>query len=114
MPDNSAPATTIAMRACLRSHTRADECKRIVEREFLAFRITSIAVLEFACFQSALTDNQAVRNAQQLRVREFDARAGVAVVVQHLNPGGCELCIEPIGDLANPCGFLHSQGHQYD
>src|SRR5882724_11642382 len=93
---------------------RADECKRIVEREFLAFRITSIAVFEFAGFQSALTDNHAVRDTQQLCIREFDPRAGVAIVVQHLDTGGSELRIEPIGDLAHPCGLLRAYGHQYD
>src|SRR5882724_13688873 len=91
MPDSSAPATASAMRAQSRSHVRADECERIVEREFLAFRITSIAVFELACFQSALTDNHAVRNTQQLRIREFDPWTGVAIVVQHLDPGGSEL-----------------------
>src|SRR5260370_41286125 len=78
-PDSSVPARTIAMRARSRSHARADECERIVEREFLAFRITSIAVFEFACFQSELTDNHAVKNAQQLCIRELYPRAGVAV-----------------------------------
>src|SRR5882724_6940753 len=114
MPDSSAPASTSAMRAQSGSHVRADECERIVEREFLAFRITAIAVLEFACFQSALTDNHAMRNPQQLRIREFDPRAGVAVVVQHLDSGGSEFGIQPVGDLAYPCGFLHAHRHQHD
>src|SRR4051794_11005629 len=104
-PDSSAPATTIAIRARSRSHARADEGGRIVEREFLAFRITSIAVFELACFQSAVTDNQAVWNAQQLRIRKFDPRAGIAVVVQHLDSLGSELRIEPVGDLPDPYGF---------
>src|ERR1700716_1504770 len=108
MLDSSAPARTSATRARSTSQVRADECERIVEREFLAFRITSIAVLEFACFQSALTDNDAVRNAQQLRIREFDPRAGVPVVVQHLDSGGSELRIQPVGDLAHPCRLLQA------
>src|ERR1700716_397572 len=114
MLGSSAPARTIATRARSTSHVRADECERIVEREFLAFRITSIAVLEFACFQSALTDNHAVRNAQQLRIREFDPRARIAVVVQHLDPGRSEFRIEPVGDLAYPCRLLRAYGHQHD
>src|SRR5882757_5344909 len=102
------------MRARSRSHARADEFERIVEREFLAFRITSIAVFEFACFQSTLTNHEAVRDTQQLCIREFDPGAGVAVVVQHLDPGGSELRIEPIGDLAYPGGLLCAYGHQHD
>src|SRR2546423_4419209 len=85
MLDSSAHATISAMRARSRSHARADECERIAEREFLAFRITSIAVFEFACFHSALADDDAMRNPQQLRIGEFHSRPGIAVVVQHLD-----------------------------
>ena len=39
----------------------------------------------------------AMRNAEQLGVGELDARARVAVVVQHLDAGGGELGVQPVG-----------------
>ena len=51
-------------------------------------RVAPVAVFELAGLEAALADDQAVRNAEQLRVGELDARARVAVVVQHLDAGG--------------------------
>src|SRR4051794_40875370 len=94
--ESSAPATISAIRARSRSHARADECERIAEREFLAFRITSITVFEFACFQSAISHDHPMRNPQQLRIGEFHAWTGIAVVVQHLDPGGGEFSVQAV------------------
>src|SRR3569833_3204422 len=79
-------------------HALPDKRERIVEREFLALRVTPAPVFELTRFQPALSDNQAVRDAQQLRVGELDARTGVAVVVQHFDSSSSELGIEPVGD----------------
>src|SRR3954468_177585 len=112
--ESNAPATRKPVRMLLSSHARADEVECIVEREFLALRVTPAAVLELARFQPTLSDNQAVRDAQQLCVGELDSRTGVAVVVQHFNSSSSKLGIEPLGDLAYPFGFLHAHGHEHN
>src|SRR3569833_2264889 len=112
--ESSAPATMKPVRMLLRSHARADVVERIAERELLALRITPAAVFELTRFQPTLSDNQAVRDAQQLRVRELDSRTGVAVVVQHFDSSSSELGIEPVGDLAYPFRFLHAHGHEHN
>ena len=46
-----------------------------------------MTIFERAGLQAALADHDAVRNAEQLRIGEFDTRSGVAIIVQHLDAG---------------------------
>src|ERR1700733_5216414 len=73
----------------------------------------ALAVLEAARFQGALAHHHAMRDAEQLRVGELDARPCVPVVVQHLDAGAGELLVQPIADFADTGGFVQIQRHQY-
>ena len=54
--------------------------------------------LDLAGLQRAPPDGQPQRHAEQLGVGELRARAGVAVVVEHVEPGGAQLLVEPVGE----------------
>src|SRR5579871_1913835 len=84
-------ATKIAAQRRSSSQAGADERERIVDRELLAFRVTATAIFELAGLQATLSDNQAVRNAQQFRIGEFDPRTSISVVIQHFDSSGGEL-----------------------
>src|SRR5690349_3445926 len=100
--------------AKLLTHSRANECQRIVERELRAFGVASAAVFELAGVHAALTHDQPVRNADELCVRELDARTGVAIVVEHFDAGGVELRIQLVGNFADTFRLLGSDGHEHD
>src|SRR5689334_17902843 len=95
--DSSASAAS----ATLFRHPRANECQRIIERELGAFGVAPPAIFELAGIDAALAHDQPVRNADELRVREFDARAGIAVVEEHFDAGGVELRVQFLGNFAN-------------
>src|SRR6185312_7449633 len=100
-------------RTTLFPHSRANERERIVERELGAFGIPPSAIFQLAGFHAALAHDQAMRNADELRVREFDARAGIAVVVEHFDAGGVELGVQLVGDFANTFRLLGSDGNEH-
>src|ERR1700753_4017134 len=89
LAETSRPATTPRRgRARSRSQARTHESERILQIELLAFGVASIAILKLSGLQAALSHDYAVRDAEQLGVREFDPRPGVAVVEQNLDAGG--------------------------
>src|SRR5579871_3902290 len=84
----------------------ADEAECLATWELGARAVAAAAVLELAGLEPALGDDQAVGDAQQLRVGELDPGAGIAVVVQHLDPGGGEFGVQLVGERADTGGFL--------
>ena len=74
---------------------RADEREGLVLGEVFACRGSTVAVLECPGAEPALTDDDAVWNAKQLRIGEFNAGTRIAIVVQHFDAGGAELGIVP-------------------
>src|SRR6195256_4291723 len=92
---------------------RAQKRERGVRGELGARAIASLAVFESAGLEAAICHHQPVRDAQQLRIGELDARACVTVVVQDLDSGGGELGIQAVADFADTSGFLQVQGYQH-
>src|SRR6516162_2155877 len=74
--------------------------------EFGAGGVAAVTVLEPPGLEPTLRHHQSVRDAKQLRVRELDSGAGVAVVVEDLDAGGAELLVQAIADFANTGGLL--------
>ena len=60
----------------------------------------TMAVFEQALFQATIAHDHAVRDADELGVRELDARPLIAIVEQHVDSRGGEFGIEAF------CGFL--------
>src|SRR5690606_30535081 len=59
----------------------------VIDGDLGGLAAAPLPVFEPAGRQSAVTDDDAVGNAQQLGVGELDAGPGVAVVVQHVDAG---------------------------
>ena len=55
--------------------------------------VAPVAVLQLARFQSPITDNQAMRDTDQLCVRKLDARTNVTIVEQDLEAHGLEFFV---------------------
>src|SRR5579871_6660512 len=68
--------------------TCAQEGERLARRKIFALLAAPMAIFELATLQTALGDHEAMRDAQQLRVGEFDPRTGVTVIVHNLDAGG--------------------------
>src|SRR5882762_11262603 len=105
--------TRAARVAGLNSEARAQEGEGGVRRELGARAIASLAVFESAGLEAAIRHHQPVRDTEQLRIGELDARACVTVVVQDLDSGGGELGIQAVADFADTSGFLQVQGYQH-
>src|SRR5579862_2646520 len=101
------------MPACLLNHPRADECERIVSWELRALGIAPATILEFARLEASLAHHDPVRDAEQLGIGEFDAGAGIAVVVEDIDSRIRELRIESIGNLAYPGRLVLVERHQH-
>src|SRR5690348_12371337 len=99
--------------SALSRKTRAYEGERFIEWEFGAGAVAAMPVLEPSAREATLRHHQAVRDAEQFRVGEFDSRARVAIVVEHLDTGGAELGIQALTDLAHAGGFLQIERHQH-
>ena len=60
-----------------------------------------MAVFELAGLEAAIAHDHAVRNADELGVRELDARPLVAIVEQHVDAGGQEFVVEAFGGFTD-------------
>ena len=65
--------------------------------EVLALAGAAMAVFERAGLETALADDDAMRDAEQFRIGEFDAGARIAIIVEHLDTGCSELGVQGIG-----------------
>ena len=63
-----------------------------------------MAILEFSGSETPLTDNQTVRDTDELCVGELNARAYISVVQQHLKTLGPELPIQCFSGLFDRIG----------
>src|SRR5580658_2384963 len=111
---NRAPGSAAAR--CTAGYSAAEapahEGECLVQGKLGAGAVTARAVFEPARLQAALGHHQAVRDAEELGVGELDARAGVAVVVQHLDAGGSELGVQPVGDFTDTGGLLQVESNK--
>ncbi len=68
--------------------------------EFAGFATAAMAVFEFAGSQAAITDDHAMRDAEQLGIGELHAGAGIAIIVERVDAGGAELRLQRIRSRA--------------
>ena len=64
--------------------------------------------------ETAITDHQTMRNAQQLAVGELVARAQITIIQQHVVTGGGQLLIDALGCLADTHGLVGVHRHDGD
>src|SRR5580700_11978890 len=91
---------------------RTDELEGRLLRDVHAVSAAAMAVFERAGVEAALADDHAMRNTQQLSVRELDPGTGIAIVIQYLDAGSAELGIERLGRCPNPWRLLQIERHQ--
>src|SRR3990167_5366470 len=74
----------------------------------LRLGLAAALVFQVAVSQTAIADNDAVRNADEFHVGKLDTGAGllVAVVQQHFKASGGQLGVELVGSLAYHFGFI--------
>src|SRR5215469_7056752 len=89
------------------------EGERFTGGEFGAGAVAAMAVLEPPGLEATLSHHQAMGDAEQLCVRELDAGARIAVVVEDLDAGGAELLIQAVADFADTGGFLQVERYQH-
>src|SRR5580658_7390237 len=77
--DSSRAASKPEQRSDLQAAANERQC--IMRGKVLAVRSASMTVLQCPGLDPALTDDDAMRNADQLGVGELDAGSGVAIVV---------------------------------
>src|SRR5262245_19106586 len=88
-------------RVLARCEARAHEADGLGRGKFLAGLGLACPVLEPAGAEPALGHDDAVRNAEELRIGELDAGPRVPVVEQHLDVRVGELAVEPLRRLAH-------------
>src|SRR4051812_10854893 len=79
----------------------ADRTECSLERQVLTLRGTAMTVLDFPGLEPAVANDDAVRDAKQLRIRELDARPCVAIVEEHFDACIRELRIQTVRDLGD-------------
>src|ERR1700756_791289 len=105
---SAAPADRIAS-----PEARADEAERLGGRKLGALSVAPLPVLELAGLEARPGHPQPMWNAEQLRVGELDARAGVAIVEQDFDPGIGELGVQAVGGGADTVGLLQIERNQH-
>ena len=64
-------------------------------------------VLDYTVVDAALTDDDGMGDADELHVGEHHARTLLAVIEQHVDPGGLQLAVEAFGQLGHAMGLVH-------
>jgi hypothetical protein len=67
--------------------------------DILPFARAAVFHLDRAGGEAARADNKLLRQADQVHCRKFGARGFVAVVVEHLDPGGEQFAVEVVGSF---------------
>ncbi len=75
--------------------------ERIGQRKLFGRFRAPVTVFELAGREAAIAHDHAVRNADELGIRELDARALVAIVEQHVDACGQELVVEAFGGFTD-------------
>ena len=70
------------------------------DRNVLPLARAAIFDLDRAGGDAARADDELLGQADQIHRREFGARRLVAIVVEHLDPGGEQFAVEVVGGLA--------------
>src|ERR1700719_3516442 len=86
---------------------------RIGGGNFCRFGLAPVPIFEISGGQRAITDHDAVRNAQKLRIGELDAGPRVAIIQQYIDAGGVEIPVQRIRGLLYFRRFLIVDRHQY-
>jgi hypothetical protein len=79
----------------------ADEADGICERKFLRGFRTSMAIFEFACRDAAIAHDHTVWNADELGIRELDARPLVTIVEQYVDSRGKQFGVKAFGGFTD-------------
>src|SRR5882762_985008 len=87
---------------------------RIRRGDFRRFGLGAVTIFESPRGQAPFPDDDAMRDADELGIGEFDAWTGVAIVEQHIDAGGVELLIQRIRRLLNARRLLVIDRHQHD
>src|ERR1700690_3419609 len=85
---------------------------RIGGGNFCRFSLAPVTIFEVSGGQRAFADDEAVRNAQKLRVGELHAGAGVAIVEQYIDAGGVEVPVQGVPGLLYSGRFLRVDRHK--
>ncbi len=91
-----------------------DIAYRIRHRDFRRFGLAAMTVFETSRGQTPLPDHDPMWDAHELRIGEFDPRAGVPIVQQNIDAGGVELLVQRVGGLLHQRRFLVVDGHEDD
>src|SRR3984957_18106900 len=86
---------------------------RIGGGDFCRFGLAPVTIFEFSCGERAITDHDAVRNTQKLRIGELHAGPRVAIIEQYIDAGGVEVPVQRIRGLLYSRRFLIVDRHQY-
>jgi hypothetical protein len=89
---------------------RANGFEQAIDGKLTGFAGAPVAVFELARGKAAVTDDHAVRDAQQLRVRELHSGPRFAVVVEHVDAGIAQLRVQRIGRIAHGFGAIVVEG----
>src|SRR5260221_8713017 len=81
----------------------ADEIGDGGKRDVLVVGGAPVPVFAAPRREAPLAQDQAVWNAEQLGIGKLDARAGVTIVVEYLDPGGAQCPVQRVGGGAHRC-----------
>src|SRR5258708_24736171 len=79
---------------------------RIRRGDFRRFGLAAMTIFQIPRGETALPDDDPVRNSDELGIGEFNARTGVAIVEQYVDAGGIELLVQRIGGLLDERSLL--------
>src|ERR1700710_715156 len=83
------------------AHLLDHDVGRVVHRQQRGFGIPSCLVFKLAFLESALTNHQPMRHANEFPIREHHARALAAIVENHVNTCSLQCRIKLVGLLAD-------------
>ncbi len=86
----------------------------LLERELAGVLFAPVLIFDQSLFQSALADDESVRDADQIHVGEHDAGPLIAVIEQYVEAHHLPRVLEPLRRLGDGCGFVHADRHHAD
>src|ERR1700676_1396302 len=87
---------------------------RIRRGDFRRFGLAAMTIFQIPRGKASFPDDDPMRNSDELRIGEFEARTGVSIVEQYVDAGGIELLVQRIGGLLDERRLLVIDRHQDD
>ena len=75
---------------------------RIGGRNFRRLGLAAVTIFEISRIEAPIPDDDPMRDAHELGIRELDPRSGIAIVEQDIDAGVLELPIQRIGRFPGP------------